>query len=203
MSTAVPTIHVVDDDASFRKSVSRLLLTCGYSVTAYETATELLENLPAEGPGCVLLDVRMPGLSGPELQARLTDRGSTLPVVFMTGHGDIPTSVQAIKAGAEDFLSKKTLLASIQRALLRYENERKKSDQLERLRLLVKTLTPREKQVFVLVVHGRLNKQIAHALGTSERTVKVHRHAVMEKLQVQSLAAAVTIAERLGMLSEA
>ena len=135
-----------------------------------------------------MLDVRMPGLSGPELQARLVEAGNPLPIVFLTGHGDIPTSVQAIKAGAEDFLSKpvskKTLIDAIQRALVRYEEARERSLRLGALRALVASLTPRESQVFALVVRGKLNKQIAHELGTSERTIKAHRHAIMEKLKV-------------------
>ena len=156
-------------------------------------------------PGCILLDVRMPGVSGPELQARLVAAGNPLLIVFLTGHGDIPTSVKAIKAGAEDFLSKpvsrKTLVEAIQRALVRYEETRERNLRLDASRALVASLTPRESEVFALVVRGKLNKQIAHELGTSERTIKAHRHAVMEKLKVQSLAEAVSIAERLGLLA--
>ena len=146
----------------------------------------------------------MPGLSGPELQARLVATGNPLPIIFLTGHGDIPMSVRAIKAGAEDFLpkpvSKKMLIDAIQRALARYEEARRQSLRLGALRALVASLTPRESQVFALVVRGKLNKQIAHKLGTSERTVKAHRHAIMQKLKVASLAEAVSIAERLGLL---
>jgi RNA polymerase sigma factor (sigma-70 family) len=201
----VPVIHVVDDDPSFRKAISRLLTTSGYSVVAYQSAAEFLVNPLAEGPGCLLLDVHMPGLTGTELQAHLSASGSSLPIVFLTGQGDIPTSVQAIRAGADDFLTKpvsrKVLLASIERALFRHEKQRQDSARIEKLQALLKSLTPREHEVFIRMTSGKLNKQIAHELGTSERTVKAHRHAVMEKLKVRSLAAAVVLAERLGILS--
>jgi RNA polymerase sigma factor (sigma-70 family) len=203
--TDAPVIHIVDDDESFRTAVARLLRVSGYQVALYDSAHRLLETPPGTAPGCILLDVRMPGLSGPELQARLVAAGNPLPIVFLTGHGDIPTSVRAIKAGAEDFLSKpvpkKTLIDAIQRALARSEEAREQSLRLGALRALVASLTPRESQVFALVVRGKLNKQIAHELGTSERTIKAHRHAIMQKLKVASLAEAVSIAERLGLLA--
>ena len=205
MMTDAPVIHIVDDDESFRTAIARLLRVSGYQVALYDSAHRLLEKPPGTAPGCILLDVRMPGLSGPELQARLVAAGNPLPIIFLTGHGDIPTSVRAIKAGAEDFLpkpvSKKTLIDAIQRALARYEEAREQSLRLGALRALVASLTPRESQVFALVVRGKLNKQIAHELGTSERTVKAHRHAIMQKLKVASLAEAVSIAERLGLLA--
>ena len=200
-----PVIHVVDDDASFRTAVTRLLRASGYQVALYESALQLLDKPPGTEAGCILLDVRMPELSGPELQSRLVEMGNALPIVFLTGHGDIPMSVRAIKAGAEDFLSKpvsrRTLIEAIQRALTRYEEARGRNLQLDALRSLVASLTARESEVFALVVRGRLNKQIAHELGTSERTIKAHRHAVMQKLKVQSVAEAASIAERLGMLA--
>jgi len=200
-----PIIHVVDDDPSFRKAISRLLTTSGYSLLAYQSAAEFLVKPLAEGPGCLLLDVHMPGLTGMELQAHLSASGSSLPIVFLTGQGDISISVQAIKAGADDFLTKpvsrKDLLASIERALSRHEKQRQDSARIEKLQALLKSLTPREHEVFIRMVTGKLNKQIAHELGTSERTVKAHRHAVMEKLKVRSLAAAVALAGRLGILS--
>jgi FixJ family two-component response regulator len=147
----------------------------------------------------------MTGLSGLELQDQLHKRGIILPIVFLTGHGNIPMSVRAIKAGAEDFLSKpvsrETLIAAVQRALARYDEARERHARLASLRALVGTLTPRESEVFALVVRGKLNKQIAYQLGASERTIKAHRHSIMEKLQVRSLAEAVSIAERLGMLA--
>jgi FixJ family two-component response regulator len=203
----VPTlIHVVDDDASFRTSVARLLRASGYEVAVYESASQLLEQLPGDvGPSCILLDVRIPGLSGPELQDRLTELGSTLPIVFLTGHADIPTSVRAIKAGAEDFLtkpvSKADLLDAIERALAHCRAAREQHDRLAALRALIATLTPREREVFEQVVRGKLNKQIAHELGTTERTIKAHRQKVMEKTRVQSLAELVSVAERLGVLA--
>jgi FixJ family two-component response regulator len=204
MVEKMATIHVVDDDASFRTAVARLLRASGYEVVIHESADRLLEAAPGGEPGCILLDVRMPGLSGPELQTRLLERGSLLPIVFLTGHGDVPTSVRAIKAGAEDFLlkpvSKQALLEAVERALARYRTTYEQLDRVQKLRTLVSTLTPREREVFNLVVRGKLNKQIAHELGTSERTIKAHRHAVMEKLKIRSLAEAATIAERLGML---
>jgi len=205
MSSEVPLIHVVDDDPSFRSAIGRLLRASGYEVAVYESAHLLLKKLPAVDPGCILLDVRMPDLSGPELQARLVELGNALPIVFLTGHGDIPTSVRAIKAGAEDFLSKpvpkRTLLEAVERALARYAESREKRDRLAALRPLVEAFTLREREVFSLVVRGKLNKQIAFELGTSERTIKAHRHNIMQKLQVNSVAEAVSIAERLGMLA--
>jgi FixJ family two-component response regulator len=207
MIAEAPVIHVVDDDASFRRAIARLLKACGYQIALYESARQLLEKPPGMEPGCILLDVRMPGMSGHELQARLLKIGNALPIIFLTGHGDIRMSVRAIKAGAEDFLSKpvskKTLIEAIQRALVRHREAREQSLRLASLRAVAATLTPRESEVFALIVRGKLNKQIAHELGTSERTIKAHRHAVMRKLKVQSLAEAVSIAERLGMLSGA
>ena len=205
MSAAPSVIHVVDDDAPFRTAVARLLRAAGYQVALYESGDHLLANPPGSGPGCVLLDMRMSGLSGLELQDRLAKLDSILPIVFLTGHGSIPMSVQAIKAGAEDFLSKpvskKTLLEAVERALARHRERREQRDRLDDLRALVATLTPREREVFALVVRGKLNKQIAYELGTSERTIKAHRHAAMEKLKVRSLAEAVALADRLGLLA--
>jgi RNA polymerase sigma factor (sigma-70 family) len=199
-------VHVVDDDESFRKAIGRLLRATGYEVQLYESAQQLLDRLPNEGrPSCILLDVQIPGLSGPELQDRLTKLGAALPIVFLTGHGDIPTSVQAIKGGAEDFLTKPVpknkLLDAIERSLARQQTVRVRDDQLNSLRALVTTLTARERQVFELVVRGKMNKQIAHELGIAERTIKAHRQRVMTKVRVQSLAELVSVAERLGVLS--
>jgi FixJ family two-component response regulator len=205
MNNAAAVIHVVDDDAPFRKAMARLLQASGYRVALYESGERLLECPPGAEPGCILLDLRMGGLSGLELQQRLAQSGHTLPIVFLTGHGDIPASVQAIKAGAEDFLSKpvgkQPLLDAVARALVRQEREREHDQRLETQRALVATLTTREREVFALVVRGKLNKQIAHALGASERTVKAHRHSIMLKLHAQSLAELVLIAERLGILA--
>ena len=200
-----PLVHIVDDDEAFRTAIARLLQASGYRVALYESGDQLLKSPPSSEPGCILLDIRMDGLGGLELQDRLSERGIILPIVFLTGYGDIPTSVRAIQAGAEDFLSKpvskETLLAAVERALARYEEARELHVRLTSLRALVDTLTPRESEVFALVVRGTLNKQIAYQLGTSERTIKAHRHSIMDKLKVQSLAEAVSIAERLGMLA--
>jgi FixJ family two-component response regulator len=198
-------IHVVDDDASFRTAIERRLKLAGYQVATYLSAQQLLDCPPNESePGCILLDVQIPGLSGPELQGRLNELGSTLPIVFLTGHADTPTTVRTIKAGAEDFLTKpvesEQLLGAIERALARHSAVRGERQRLEEMRALLAGLTPRERQVFGLVVRGKLNKQIAHELGTTERTIKAHRHQVMEKMKVQSLAELVTLAERLGLL---
>jgi len=198
-------VHIVDDDASFRTAIERRLKLSGYQVATYPSAQQLLDHLPDENePGCILLDVRIPGLSGPELQGRLNELGSTLPIVFLTGYADTATTVRTIKAGAEDFLTKpvgsEQLIGAIERALARHASMRGERHRLEQMRELVAALTPRERQVFGLVVRGRLNKQIAHELGATERTIKAHRHQVMEKMKVHSLAELVSIAERIGVL---
>jgi FixJ family two-component response regulator len=203
MTSDSPVIHVVDDDASFRTAIARLLQTSGYRVALYRSGNEFLDNPPGPGPGCILLDMRMTGVNGLELQDRLSQRGYILPIVFLTGHGNIPTTVQAIKGGAEDFLSKpvskKNLLPAIHRALVQYEKRRAEQDSLLALRARLSTLTNRENEVFALVVRGKLNKQIAHELGTSERTIKLHRHNLMEKLGVRSVAELVSLAARSGL----
>jgi FixJ family two-component response regulator len=201
-------IHVVDDDDSFRAAIERRLKLAGYEVATYPSAQQLLDRPPDENePGCILLDVRIPGLSGPELQGRLNELGSTLPIVFLTGHADTPTTVRTIKAGAEDFLTKpvesEQLLGAIERAMARQAAARGERHRIEQMQALVSALTPRERQVFDLVVRGKLNKQIAYELGTTERTIKAHRHQVMEKMGAQSLAELVSTAERLGLLSGA
>lgn len=198
-------VHIIDDDASFRTAIERRLKLAGYDVETYSSAQQLLDRLPGvEKPGCILLDVQMPGLSGLDLQSCLIERGSILPIIFVTGYADTPATVRAIKAGAEDFLTKPAtsaqLIDAIERAMTRYESARRQRNELNSFRGLVATLTPRERQVFNLIVRGKINKQIAHELGTTERTVKAHRHQVMEKMQVHSLAELVSNAERLGML---
>ena len=202
------TVYVVDDDLSFRTAVERRLKQAGYAVTTYPSAQQLLDNLPDEDqPGCILLDVRIPDLSGPELQDRLAMVGSILPIVFLTGYADVPTTVRTIKAGAEDFLTKpvssEQLLRAIEQAMAHHEASRDAKRRLDALRGLLATLTPRERQVFDHVVQGKINKQIAQLLGATERTIKAHRHRVMEKMKVQSLAELVSIAERLGILASA
>ena len=199
------TIHVVDDDASFRTALERRLRKAGYEVATYPSAQQLLDRLPDDTrPGCILLDVRIPGLSGPELQKRLSELGSTLPILFLTGYPDVRTTVDTIKAGAEDFLVKpiasEQLLHAIEQAMVHHEASRASKARLDKMRARLGGLTPRERQVFELVVQGKINKQIAQQLGTTERTIKAHRHRVMEKMGVQSLAELVSIAERLGIL---
>jgi FixJ family two-component response regulator len=198
------TIHIVDDDVSFRKAIARLLQASGFRVNSYESASKLLDSLPEPTRGCILLDVQMPGLNGPQLQEVLHGLGFELPIVFLTGHGDIPASVRAIKAGAEDFLAKpapkKVLLEAIERALRRYDGSHERNVWLRGLQQRFSALSPREREVFSLVVRGRLNKQIAHELGTSERTIKAHRHSIMRKFGAKSLAELVAFAEALGAL---
>jgi len=198
-------VHVVDDDASFRTAIERRLKKAGYEVATYPSAQHLLDRLPNEsGPGCILLDVRIPGLSGPELQNRLSELGSTLPIVFLTGYADVPTTVRAIKAGTDDFLTKPVtsdqLLRAIQRAMAHQEAARDTKSKLDIVRAHIAALTPREHEVFELVVRGKTNKEAAKALGATERTIEAHRHRVMEKMQVQSLAELVSLAERVGVL---
>ena len=198
-------VHVVDDDVSFRTAIERRLKKAGYEVVTYPSAQHLLDCLPSESaPGCILLDVRIPGLSGPELQGRLAELGSTLPIVFLTGYPDVPTTVRTIKAGAEDFLTKPVssddLLHAIERALAHHEAARALKSKLDIVRAHIATLTPREREVFEHVIRGETNKQIANALGTTERTIKAHRHRVMEKMQVRTLAELVSLGERVGVL---
>jgi RNA polymerase sigma factor (sigma-70 family) len=199
------TIHIVDDDASFRLALERRLKQAGYEVTTYLSAQQLLDRRPDESkPGCILLDVRIPGLSGPELQDRMAELGSTLPIIFLTGYADVPTTVKAIKAGAHDFLTKpvasEQLLDSIAQAMANHEIAQAARQRLNAFRAQLDTLTPREHQVFELVVQGKINKQIAAQLGATERTIKAHRHRVMEKMGVESLAELVSVAERLGVV---
>jgi FixJ family two-component response regulator len=196
-------VHIVDDDESFRSATERRLKQAGYEVATHPSAQHLLDRLPTERvPSCILLDVRIPGLDGPALQTRLSELGSTLPVIFLTGHLDIPIAVRAIKAGADDFLTKpvasEELLRAIERAFARHRTSRDLLNKLDVLRARVATLTPRERQVFLLIIRGNTNKNVARALGGTERTIKAHRQKVMEKMQVQSLAELVSIAERIG-----
>jgi RNA polymerase sigma factor (sigma-70 family) len=200
-------VHIVDDDDSFRTAMARRLKNAGYEVAVYPSAQDLLDRLPDENePGCILLDVRIPGLSGPELQERLSELGSTLPIVFLSGYADVQTTVRAIKGGAEDFLTKpvssEDLFAAVERALAHQLAARGPRDKLDSVRAHIAKLTPREREVFELVVRGNTNKQVGKILGATERTIKAHRHRVMEKMQVQSLAELVSLAERAGMLRD-
>jgi FixJ family two-component response regulator len=201
-------VHIVDDDASFRTAMERRLKHAGYEVATYASAQHLLDDLPSESVrSCLLLDVRIPELSGPELQERLSELGSTLPIIFLTGYPDIPATVRAIKAGADDFLTKPVssddLLQAIERAIAHHEVTRGLKSKLDVVRAHVAALTPRERQVFDLVIRGDTNKHVARALGCTERTIKAHRHRVMEKMQVRSLPELVSLAERVGIASAA
>lgn len=196
-------IHIVDDDESLRTALSRLLKAAGYQVCAYNSAEELLAAKDLPG-GCILLDINMPGLSGVKLQEHLNARSNVLPIIFLTGQGDIRTSVATIKAGAEDFLCKPVdqaqLLPAIERALARYLEESAERSTRDGLSERLALLSPREREVFDLVITGLLNKQIADRLGTSERTIKAHRAAITDKLQVRSAAEMVAIASQLNLL---
>jgi FixJ family two-component response regulator len=188
--------------------MERRLRKAGYEVATYASAEHLLDRLPSETVlGCILLDVRIPGLSGPKLQERLKQLDSTLPIIFLSGYPDIPTTVRTIKAGAEDFLTKPVtsddLLRAIERAFARHQALRNLRNKLNGGRARIGTLTPRERQVFELVIRGKTNKEVARAIGGTERTIKAHRHRVMEKLQVRSVAELVSLAERAGVLDSA
>ena len=204
MSNRPPIIHIIDDHARFRHSIGNLLHACDYRVAYYKSADQFLESNPNDEPACILLDVHMPGLSGPQLQERLAGLGCRLPIIFVTGDGDIPTSVQTIKAGAEDFLTKpipkERLLKAIKQALLHFEEMRERGRNVTVLRSVVSRLTPREHEIFTLVARGWPHKKIARLFGTSERTIKFHRHNLMQKLGVDSLAELAVVADRLGLL---
>jgi RNA polymerase sigma factor (sigma-70 family) len=204
MNTLPGTVFVVDDDPSVRKALARLCQSAGLKVKAFASAREFLDSGAPESPACLVLDVRMPGLSGLDLQGELAARNIQTPIVFITGQGDIPTSVRAMKAGAVDFLTKpfrnKNLVAVIRDALgkdVRLKSEQGERDQVQQR---LETLTPRERQVFELVIKGLLNKQIAAELGASEQTIKVHRAHLMEKMQLASVAELVQAAVKAGAL---
>ena len=193
MTEPLPVVHVVDDDDSFRTAVSRLLKAAGYQTMQHRSAGDFLLNSPREGgPGCVLLDLSMPGPSGLDLQDTLAKRGVGLPVIFLTAHGDIRQSVRAMRQGAVDFLTKpverRELLAAIEAALERQSVQGADASRRREVARRHERLTPREKEVFELVVAGRMNKQIGATLGVSERTVKAHRAQIMEKMEVDSVA---------------
>ena len=199
-------VHVVDDDASYLTAIQQLLEASGYRVATYASAQQLLDRQPDDSKGCILLDVRMPGISGLELQSRLTERGSKLPIIFLTAYPDVSITVRAIKAGAEDFFIKpvgsEELLGAIARAITRHRNVRALDGELDALRSRLATLTSRQRQVFEIIVQGKTSKTAARELGSTERTVKAHRSAIMDKLQVQSVVDLVRIAERLGVLGD-
>jgi FixJ family two-component response regulator len=204
MTDAEALVFVVDDDASLRMSLQDLLESVGLRVAAFTSAQEFLRSPRPEVPSCLVLDVRLPGLSGLELQRQLAVGDLVLPIIFITGHGDIPMSVQAMKAGAVVFLSKpfrdQDLLDAVHRALARDRHARVQRAGIEALRRRFEALTPRQRDVMACLVAGRLNKQIAGELGTSEATVKTHRKQVMAKMHAESLADLIRIADQLGLL---
>ena len=192
MNTPAPLVRLVDDDASFLKAAARMLRASGFAVKTFVSAAEFLAGPEPDVPGCVLADLLMPGLSGMALQEALAKAGQRLPVIFLSGHGDVPTAVQAMQRGAEDFLTKRApkekLLEAVRRAIARDARERAEQARLEALHERFAALTPRELEVLKHVVRGRLNKQIAGDLGIHERTVKLHRTAITTKLGVHSAA---------------
>ncbi len=198
------TIYLVDDDPSMRKGVMRLLKSLGMKAQAFESAEEFLSaDVSPDGPSCLILDIRMPGLTGMELQDELLKRDSCMPIIFITGHGDIPMSVQAMKKGAVDFLAKPVdcddLLAAIRESLTKDAVRREDVGFLTSIRERIRTLTPREHEIMTYVITGMLNKQIAGALAISEETVKIHRGRVMQKLDVVSVAELVRLCEKVGI----
>jgi FixJ family two-component response regulator len=203
VSASRATVHLVDDDASFLTAVGRLLRAGGYEVRTFTSADQFLQKPPADAPGCAIVDLQMPGLSGLELQDALAKVENPLPLVFLTGHGDIPTSVRAMRCGAEDFLTKpvkkQALFDAVERALARDARAREQRARQRELRARLNTLTPREREVLAHVLSGQLNKQIAGDLGASERTIKAHRANIMAKLEVQSVAELVRLAQEAGV----
>jgi FixJ family two-component response regulator len=194
-------VHIVDDDESLRRALDRLFRSVGLQTRTYGSARELLDAGKVEGVGCIVLDVRLPGMSGLDFQAQLADLGIDLPVVLMTGHGDIPMSVRAMKAGAVDFLSKpfrdQDMLDAVTAAIKRDRQRRSASDGASAIRDRFASLSPREQQVMMLVTQGKMNKQVAADLGLSEVTVKIHRAAAMRKMGARTLADLVRMADAL------
>jgi FixJ family two-component response regulator len=204
MSAVAPMVFVVDDDPAVRKSLTGLLWAAGYVVEAFASAREFLARERYTGPCCLVLDVQMPGLTGLELQAALAAAGRRMSIVFLSGHVDVPMSVKAMKGGAADLLTKpvdvKDLLAAIQRCVTKDAQDLSAEARVAEIRERVKTLTPRETEVFALVVTGMLNKQIAFQLGVGEKTIKVHRAKVMEKMRAGSVAELVRLADRVSVI---
>lgn len=203
MTVLKPTVFVIDDDASIRKSLSRLLRSAGYTTEAFASAEEFLGRDHFNGIGCLLLDVQMPGLSGMDLQKELNKADYHMPIIFITGHGDIPISVEAMKEGAVDFLTKpfddKELLQAVEKAIEKDTSARAVYDEALEIRRRIELLTLRENEIFRHIITGMLNKQIALKLDIAEKTVKVHRGRVMEKLCVDSVAELVRLAEKAGI----
>ncbi|MCM8797057.1 MAG: response regulator transcription factor [Candidatus Omnitrophica bacterium] len=206
MRSPAPMVFIADDDSSVCKGLGRLIKSAGFKVETFVSAEEFLQRKPYRGgPSCLVLDVRMPGLSGIELQKELVQKGVSIPIIFITGHGNIPMSVKAMKDGAVDFLPKpfddKELLSAIDRAIDKSAQLRKKETEKAKLQRRVNTLTPREYECLRWVITGMLNKQIAHKLGITEKTVKVHRGRVMHKMQAVSVADLVRFAQKCGITS--
>ena len=203
MTEAAPVVIIVDDDQSFRTFLGRLVSTIGLKAILYASAEEFLAARPPDGPACLVLDVQMPGLSGLDLQRELARTGHLLPIVFITGHGDIPMTVEAMKAGAVGFLAKplrnQDLLDAVKEGISIDREARQRRDEVAELRKRYESLTAREREVFALVVTGSLNKQIALQLGTTERTVKAHRGQMVQKMQADSVADLVRMADKLGI----
>jgi FixJ family two-component response regulator len=203
MTSPAATVCLVDDDPSVLKALARLIRTAGYRVNTYERASALLDSSLPKGPKCLVLDLQMPGLGGLDLQRELADRGLTLPVIFLTGHGDVPSSVEAMKAGALDFLTKPAsgaaLLKAVSAALDKDKDRLKSQRELDSIRRRIKTLTRRENEVFRWVISGLLNKQTAFEMGISEKTVKFHRALVMRKMKAASVAQLAILADRAGV----
>jgi FixJ family two-component response regulator len=206
MAEAEPTVFVVDDDPSVRRTTERLIRSMGFKVQTFASAKEFLNYPRPEGPACLVLDVRMPGVSGLDLQRELSQSGNQLPIIFMTAHGDIPMTVRAMKAGAVEFLTKpfkqRSLLDAIRVSVERDCAAHKTRVETEDLRKRYEQLTPREREVMTLVAAGRLNKQAAGELDTTERTIKFHRAHIMQKMGAESLADLVRMAEKLGVSSQ-
>jgi RNA polymerase sigma factor (sigma-70 family) len=204
MSTAAATVFLVDDDTSFLAGLARLLRASGLLVKAFSSATDFLAQLPPDASGCVVADLRMPGLNGIDLQQALANMDNPLPIIFLTGHGDIPSSVTAMRRGAEDFLTKRVpkaqLLAAVQRALVRDTRERRQRSHRRELGTRFDRLTPRDQEVLTHVLRGQSNKQIAADLGIAERSVKRHRTSLMTKLQVESVAELSHLAHEAGKM---
>ncbi|AOB32249.1 hypothetical protein AKI39_18275 [Bordetella sp. H567] len=204
MNERAPIVLVVDDDDAVRQALARLVRSAGYRVQAYRSASEFLQCPPlADCPACLILDVRMPELNGLDLQGRLNAAGASLPIIFITGHGDIAMTVRAMKAGATDFLTKPfedaDLLRAVDTALRNASQALEKRIEIESIRGRLARLTPREREVLVLLVEGRLNKQAAYELGVAEKTIKVHRARVMEKMEAHSLVELARAADKAGM----